>query len=202
MARETLISPLGDLMWAQVLKPGIQNRGKPSEKEVWSVDLLLPKSDPEAQAFVTSIKKLFVHEFGTAARPGQNGMPFKTYLDDQGNETDLWKIAFSRNTVTKRGTELSPPAVQDAKGNPWPKDLLIGNGSTGKVAFTYFPWDNPEGGKGVSLQLEAVRVITLQEYAPPSPADAFGEPEEGFTLPAAATEDDDWGTPSDEEAPF
>ena len=204
MPRETLISPLGDLMWAQVLKPGIQNRGKPSEKEVWSVDLLLPKSDPEAQSFVTMIKKLFVHEFGTAARPGQNGMPIKTYLDEQGKETDLYKIAFTRNTVTRRGTALTPPWVEDSKGTVWQDGLLIGNGSTGKVAFNYFTWDNPEGGKGLSLQLEAVRVITLQEYVQPRPADAFGGPEEGFELAPAASAPG-WfdGEPaSEEEIPF
>lgn len=203
MARETLVSPLGDLMWAQVLKPGVQNRGKETEKEVWSVDMLLEKSDAAAQAFVTSIKKLFVQEFGTAARPGPNGLPFKTYLNEQGDETSLWKITFSRNTVTKRGTELSPPAVQDAKGKPWPKELLIGNGSTGKIAFTYYSWDNPDGGKGISLQLEALRVITLQEYTPPNPVDAFGEPEDGFSLPAATTGGINWeGSGDEDEVPF
>jgi hypothetical protein len=206
MARETMVTPLGDLMWAKILTPGIQNAGKASEKEAYSIELLMPKGDAEAQAFVKKLKQLFVAEHGAAARPGQNGMPVKTYLDEKGDETDLWKFSFSRNVATKRGTPLPPPIVQDAKGQPWPVDMLIGNGSTGKVAFTYYSWDSPEGGKGISLQLEAVRVITYQPYTPPNHAAAFGDAEEGFALPEQESGDPDpfglGGDPSEEEVPF
>lgn len=51
-------------MWARVLTPGIQNAGKASEKEAYSVELLMPKGDAEAQAFVKKIKQLFVAEHG------------------------------------------------------------------------------------------------------------------------------------------
>jgi hypothetical protein len=84
--------------------------------------------------------------------------------------------------------------------------MLIGNGSTGKVAFTYYSWDSPEGGKGISLQLEAVRVITYQPYTPPNHAAAFGDAEEGFALPEQESGDPDpfglGGDPSEEEVPF
>jgi hypothetical protein len=203
MARETLVTPVGDLMWAKVLTPGIQNAGKASEKEAYSIELLMPKGDADAQAFATKIKKLFMEEHGNAARPGQNGLPFKTYLNEKGEETDLWKFSFNRNTTTKRGNPVGPPVVQDAKGKPWPTDLLIGNGSTGKVAFTYYSWDSPEGGKGLSLQLEAVRVLTLVEYTAPNHAAAFGDAEEGFELPEQQPADEfGFGDPSEEEVPF
>jgi hypothetical protein len=194
-----MVSPMGDLMWAKVLTPGIQNAGKASEKEAYSIELLMPKGDPEAEAFVKKLKGLFIAEHGNASRPGQNGLPCKTYLNEKGEETGLWKFSFNRNTTTKRGTELPPPVVQDAKGQPWPKDHLIGNGSTGKVAFTYYAWDSPEGGKGISLQLEAVRVITFVEYAPPNHAAAFGDAEEGYELPFQPAGDDPFGGESSEE---
>lgn len=206
MARETMVTPMGDLMWAKVLTPGIQNAGKESEKEAYSVELLMPKGDPEAEAFVKKIKLLFVAEHGNASRPGQNGLPFKTYLDEKGDETDLWKFSFNRKTATHKGTPLPPPVVQDAKGKPWPADKLIGNGSTGKIAFTHYAWDSPEGGKGISLQLEAVRVISFQPYVPPDHAAAFGDAEEGYELPAQEAGDADpfgfGGELSEEEVPF
>jgi len=182
MPKELLVSPQGELMWAKVLRPGVVNKGKESEKEQWSIDLLLSKADAAAQAFVKTLKQAFIDAHGSASKPGPNGLPFKTYLDQNGDETQLWQFAFKRNVVTKRGIELSAPAVQDAKGTPWPEDVLIGNGSTGKVAFSTWTWTNPEGGKGLSLNLEAVRVLHLVEYSAPDTSAAFGEPEEGYAL--------------------
>lgn len=182
MPKEIKVSPQGELMWAKVLRPGIANKGKDNEKEQWSVDLLLSKDDAEAQAFVKSLKEAFMEAHGSSSRPGPNGLPFKTYLDQSGDETSLWQFSFKRNVLTKRGMELPPPAVQDAKGTPWPEDVLIGNGSTGKVAFSPWSWTNPEGGKGVSLNLEAVRVLHLVEYSAPDMSSVFGEPEKGYAL--------------------
>lgn len=182
MASKVLVSPAGELMWAKVLRPGIANKGKPSEKEMWSVDLLLSKDDAEAQAFVKLLKERFIEAHGTAARPGPNGLPYRTYIDQNGDETQLWVFRFGRNTITSRGQELAPPVVQDAAGNPWPKDVLIGNGSSGRVAFDPWHWTNPEGGKGISCNLQGVRVLHLVEYQAPDPGAAFGEPEKGYVL--------------------
>ena len=182
MGSKVCVSPVGELMWAKVLRPGIANKGKPSEKEQWSIDLLLSKDDAEAQAFARSLKERFIEAHGTSARPGPNGLPYRTFLDDNGDETGLWCFRFARNVVTTRGIELSPPVVQDAAGTPWPVDVLIGNGSTGRVAYDPWHWTNPEGGKGISLNLQGVRVLHLVEYAPPNPGEAFGAPEKGYVL--------------------
>lgn len=215
MASGMIVSPKGELMWAKVGKPGVANAGKPDEREEYSVDLLLSKADAEAQGLVKQIKQLFVDAHGTSSRPGPNGLPYKTYLDEQGNETELWKFTFRRGVETRRGNLLPPPVVQDAKGAPWPADVLIGNGSAGRVAFKPYTWSNPEGGKGISLQLEGVRVLHLVPYVPPSAADAFGDGEEGYVLtgeeprvaPAGAAQPgqvDGWGEgpSSEEEIPF
>jgi hypothetical protein len=182
MPKEIKVSPQGELMWAKVLAPGIANKGKEGEKEQWSVDLLLSKDDAGAQAFVKSLKEAFIEAHGSGSRPGPNGLPYKTFLDQSGDETSLWQISFKRNVRTMRGMDLPPPAVQDAKGTPWPQDVLIGNGSTGKVAFSPWSWNVPEGGKGISLNLEAVRVLHLVEYSPPDMGAVFGAPEKGYVL--------------------
>lgn len=211
MQSKTLVSPKSELMWAKVLKPGVANPGKPDERLEYSIDLLLAKADADAQEMVKAIKQVFVDAHGTASRPGANGLPWKTYLDEQGNETDLWKFTFRRGVETRRGNPVPPPVVQDAKGNPWPVDVLIGNGSVGKVAFKPYAWNHPEAGKGVSLQLEGVRVLHLVPYVPPNAAEAFGDAEEGYVLTgdeprvsaseqqAAAADGPDWGN---DEIPF
>ncbi|MEB3360681.1 MAG: hypothetical protein VKI42_01000 [Synechococcaceae cyanobacterium] len=214
MGKQLLVAPRGELMWAKVLRPGIANKGKPDEKEQWSVDLLLAKADAEAQKFIQSLKQQFLDAHGSASRPGPNGLPWRTFLNEQGDETDIWQISFKRNVRTSRGAELAPPVVQDARGTLWPSDVLIGNGSVGKVAFDIWSWSNPEGGKGVSLNLHGVRVLHLVEYAPPDASEAFGDAEDGYVLtgnepkvqpagaqPAAALKEPDWGG-SEEEVPF
>lgn len=172
-------------MWAKVLAPGVANQGKPDEKEQWSVDLLLSKGDAIAQAFVKMLKEEFIAAHGSASRPGTHGLPYKPHRDQNGDETDLWQFTFKRSVRTQRGIELAPPAVQDAKGNAWPGDVLIGNGSTGRVAFHVWSWSNPEAGKGISLGLEGLRVLHLVEYTAPNPSAAFGEPEDGYEIQPA-----------------
>jgi hypothetical protein len=184
MPREIVVSPPGDLMWPALFRPRVQNKGKSDEKEAWQVDMLLPMCDAGAQAFVNYLRKLFTDSHGAQARPGGKGLPYKRFVDQTGKETDLWIVKFAKNTVTARGTVLSAPVVTDSQGNPWPEELLIGNGSTGKIAFDYYPWDN-EGGKGISLQVEAVRVLDFKHYVPPQATAVFGDPEPGFILPNA-----------------
>lgn len=175
-------------MWAAVLRPKLKNAGKADEKLAYECDLLLGMADKDAQGLIGVIKGVFADRFGANARPGSKGIPVRRYVDDDGNETDIWKLSFSRNVVTARGTALPPPVVQDAKGNPWPVDLLIGNGSEGKVAFRAWTWDN-EGGKGVSLELHGVRVLSHVPYEAADAAAAFGGPEDGCDLGSQATAD-------------
>lgn len=203
-------------MWAKVIQPGISNRGKSDEKEQWSCDLLLAKADAEAQAFIRSIKVAFVAAHGQDSRPGPKGLPYKTYLDAAGDESDCWQVTFKRNVMTRRGNMLSPPVVQDAQGTAWPRDVLIGNGSLGRVAFDTWHWHSAEGGKGISCNLIGVRVLSLIEYTEPDYSAAFGAAEAGYTLtgneprvnarnarPQLGPEEGVWPeTASEEEVPF
>lgn len=192
-------------MWAAVLKPKLKNAGKSDEKMVYECDLLLGMADKDAQALIGTIKGVFSGRFGANARPGSKGIPVRRYVDEDDNETDIWKLSFSRNVVTARGAALPPPVVQDAKGNPWPADLLIGNGSEGKVAFRAWTWDN-EGGKGVSLELHGVRVLSHVPYQAADAAAAFGAPEPGCDLAALNPADPPAGADaepaSQEEVPW
>ena len=210
---ETLITPPGEVLFANVLKPKLVNQGKQNEKLQYGIVLLQcdPETDATAKQFIGSLHKEFMDRFGGNAKYGANGRPWKkeTLTDQNGVETPtgLIRISFTRDTVTRSGMELPAPMVQDSKGNPWPANVPIGNSSICRIAFSTYLWDNIDGGKGISLNLLAVRVLTHIPYNFGAVApDVFGAPEQGVdasTLQASESKDDLFGGPeSTEEIPF
>lgn len=196
MASETLVTPAGEVLFANVLKPKLVKCDS-GDKLQYGIVLLQadPEQDPIAKQFVGSLHKAFMEKYGGNAKYGANGKKWKreTLTNEEGIEvpTGLVRITFSRDTATSRGIELPPPMVQDAKGNPWPVDVAIGNGSVCKIAYSIWPWDHPVGGKGLTLQLLGVRVLNHVPYVMQAvDPGVFGAPEDGTdatTLaPAAA----------------
>lgn len=204
-------------MWAKILKPGPLEKVKPGKiaKTGWSISLLLAENDDATKELIREIQDFFFFKHGQGKRPGQNGKPWKPFLDPEDKPTGLLEFRFKtnqyylqRDPVTGEidRQELSPPEVQDSRCNPWPKDLLIGNGSVGKVAFKMFSWSNDEGGLGVSLDLSGVRILEHVRYEGASARDAFGEAEEGFVVSPPSVFDEgtapSGGPFDDEEIPF
>lgn len=194
-------------MWPRVLEPGPLEKKKEGKtpKTGWSVDLLLPSNDPDTRNLISTIDAFFKSRHGDSARYGQNGRPYKPFLDEHEEPTGMHVFKFKANQfaqtvdpVTGEVTlkELSSPRVEDASGQPWKRDLLIGNGSIGRVAFTVYSWTSQEGGRGVSLGLRAVRVLMHVPYQGNSLEGVFGDPEVGFTADPSPFD------PKEEEAPF
>ena len=212
MASESLITPAGEVIFANVLKSKVVNQGKHNEKLQYGIVLLQadPEADPDSKAFIGSLHKAFMEKFGGNAKYGANGRPWKkemiTRADGTEEPTGLVRITFNRDTVTRSGMELPAPIVQDAKGNPWPVNVAIGNGSVCRIAYSPYLWDNIDGGKGISLNLLAVRVLSHVAYNPGSvSSDVFGAPEEGVDASALKADEpngDLFGGGFDEEAPF
>lgn len=215
MASETLVTPAGEVLFANILKPKLIKNDS-GEKMQYGIVLLQadPEQDPASKLFIGSLHKAFMDHFGGNAKYGPNGKPWKreTTVDGDGVETatGLYRITFARDTKTSRGNELPPPMVQDSKGNPWPVDVAIGNGSVCKIAYSTFLWDNALGGKGVTLQLLGVRVLQHVPYSMQAvDPGVFGAPEEGTdatTLAPAATDlfgdSSGLGPASTEEVPW
>lgn len=197
MGQPILISPPGELLWPKLLEPGPLEKVKEGKvpKTGWSTDLLLPESDAATQKFKDIITNFFYEKHGQGKRPGQNGRPWKPFLDPQGEPTGMLIFRFKTNQffnerdpatgeIIRR--KLQPPHVEDAQGRVWPRDLLIGNSSIGRVAYKMYSWSNEEAGLGVSLDLSGARILVHVPYERPSAADAFGEPEPGFTLASSS----------------
>lgn len=208
MGQKILISPPGELLWPKLLEPGPLEKVKEGKvpKTGWSTDLLLPERrvvvdedtgerqvlpDPDTQKFKDIITNFFFEKHGQGKRPGQNGKPWKPFLDEHGEPTGMLIFRFKTNQFFNERDPASgeifrrplpPPHVEDAQGRLWPKDLLIGNSSIGKVAYKMYAWANEEAGLGVSLDLAGARILVHVPYERPSAADAFGDPEPGFTV--------------------
>ncbi|MBM5817677.1 MAG: hypothetical protein FJ083_14155 [Cyanobacteria bacterium K_Offshore_surface_m2_239] len=168
-----------------MFKARIRNKGKTNERREWSIALEGHREEDDVKQFASSLWAEF-QRLNPGARPGKNGLPYYEAQDETGMATGVIIFNFSRRQLRGNGTPNVPPFVQDAQGNPWPSDVLIGNGSIVKVAFTVWKWNpNGEGGAGIGLELEGVRVIVHSEYVAPPPADysgAFGGPEPGHVL--------------------
>lgn len=182
-------TPAGSAAFAAVFRPRAMNRGNPNEYMAWTVGLDIEHGVEDGQKFATFLRGLF-DAAHPGARPAQNSLPFRSLQDELGRPTGVWRFNFARRVLSRDGSQNSPPIVQDSKGAPWPSDVLIGNGSLIKVAFTYWKWSN-NSGSGISLDLHAVRVLNLVPYEPPPPPDyaaAFGGPEPGIDAATLAVQ--------------
>lgn len=114
--------------YAKVIKPGHAfDEGQP---DLWSVNIY--PTDADADLLLAS---------GATAKEDKQGATF---------------FIAKRNTKNKQGEAVQPPAVVDAKKNPFTQE--IGNGSVCNIAVTPFTWTKGKN-TGVLLYLNAVQVV-------------------------------------------
>jgi len=118
-------------------------------------------------------------------------IPFKTALDDEGNETDDVELVFKMKAyvVPKNGGKpfTQKPKVFDAKGKEMTGVAIYG-GSKIKVAFQLNPFYTAIGA-GVTLRLVAVQVLELVTGGGNAGSFGFGE-EEGYEYDGSAASEE------------
>ena len=187
MARQLIVTPPGQAWWAKVFEPE-EDKFDDGKPPAWSISWCKGANDKDTLQVMQQIEAEFARLHGEGAKPSKNAWPFKDQMVKQGDqlvENGQVEFRFKKNSVTRKGMELQRPTVYDSRKNPWPDDLLIGNKSLVKVAFTTWGWEDKFGKKGVSLSLEAVQVLDLVPYERLDPANAFGE-ENGYVLDTPA----------------
>lgn len=138
----------GVLNWAKVLGQPIMNDY--AKERQWSVDV-----SPDAKG-LAELKKLKL----------TNKLKNK-----KDNRKDF--ISFRLGEFKKNGQPNDPIYIEDAKGNPWPKDVKIGNGSIADVKFSYTDFGSTKGS-----YIKAIRIVkhvpyVVQEFAPLSEDDEY-----------------------------
>ncbi len=198
----------GSASWAKVFTPDT----KFNTEGTYSIDVIVPED--EAASICEQLDNLCEEEFNNHVKANPKlkvslsiRKPYAPELDENGDETGNIVFRAKKNAggVRKDGSKWkgSAPIVMDAKRNPV-TGILIGNGSTVKVAIDLVPYMMQATKQvGLSCRLVGLQVIELIEYAGKS---MFDE-EDGFVAEAVAKDDasdmfDDGQVDADAEGDF
>lgn len=203
--KNIMTSPKAPCKWAFLSKPNT----KWKEEGEYKVTLVFAEDDPFISK-LTELSNEAFEEIKAGLKPAQaktakQVLPFKPELDADGEETGNVEVSFKTNAsridkATNKVIQMKP-RIYDAKNQLVKKELMIGNGSVLNVNFSYVP-QFVKGECYLSLYLNAVRVVTLVEFAPDG-SSMFGEAEEdGFDadeFEGGGTEDTEEKVDDDEE---
>jgi len=177
----------GSAQWAKVLEPDT----KWNPLGDYSINLQM--SQANSAEMCERLEQIVQEEFNKAIKekpPLKNTLTTQAVVNtvyDKETGDDTGKVEFKFKLKAKGQRKdgsyyEQQPAVIDAKKQPLPKDMLIGNGSRVKVAFEPIPYIMQSTKKvGVSLRLKAVQVIDLVEYG--NSATSVFDEEDGFVAP-------------------
>lgn len=186
MARRTkqlTTTAMGVLVWPHLNSPDYEY----DEAGVYQTKLRLSGTDAEAfLAYCTE------QQVEAAAEAKENGkykgkgkvpladLPYKE--DEDGNLLFNFKMK-AKGTTRNGETFTREPKLFDAAGQPC-NDARVGGGTVARISFEpYRYYAKMVGGAGVSLRLEAVQIIELQEWTSGRSAEGFGfEATDGFSV--------------------
>jgi len=158
----TMVTPKGTAMWAYLDKPEEFNG------TVVGYTITLVPSKADADKLISQLEEVLEDAKQNDERfKGKKwaAEPLMGYKEDaEGNI--VFKFKQKVSYVDKKGqTHKLGVRIFDAVGNPIdPKKTIIGNGSIIRVAFTPTPFNVNKSVNGLSLKLQAVQVLKLEEY--------------------------------------
>lgn len=203
MARRTkqlVTTAMGVLVWPHLNSPDYEY----DEAGVYQTKLRLSGSD--AEKFLAYCEG---QRTEAAAEAKENGkfkgkgkvpladLPYKE--DEDGNLLFNFKMK-AKGTTRNGETFTREPKLFDAAGRPC-NDARVGGGTVARISFeSYRYYAKMVGGAGVSLRLEAVQIIELQEWSSGRSAEGFGfEATDGFSVDEYTAPDAPDATDSDSD---
>lgn len=151
-----IMTPIGVAMYPWLTKPDT----KFNAEGVYKVTLRLPK-DEATEKLVTTLEKHF-QEANASRKSKREG-------------TRCWDTDEETGEVLIKFKSKKKPALFDAQGKTITKDLAVFGGSKVRIQGAIGTYDVATTGAGVTLYLNAVQIIDLQEGGSP-----FGAVEGGF----------------------
>lgn len=160
-------TPIGKAFYAFLEKPSVYN----GIEQGYEVQLMLSKE--ETDELLETIEKEW--EAYKEANPKNNykrcNPNFAIKETDDGDV--LFKFKAKHKYEYKGETVTRTTPIFDAEGKPL-KNVIVGNNSEIKVAFTLVPYYVSSTVCGVRLQMDAVQIIVLKEYHKGGTAETFG----------------------------
>lgn len=184
------VTPKGTAMYPWL------NKADTKFKAAGEYRLGLRLSPEAAQPMIDMLQPMWDAAVAAAKKnPKNKGKKYPTFdfykqaLDADGNETGEIEFSFKRmasgiSTKTKEPWAIKPDLF-DSAGNKLSPEAKVFGGSIVKVSYSVSPYDKPIG-NGISLRLEAVKVIKLVEGNRDQGQYGFGDD----------SEDEDSDTPS------
>ncbi len=141
----------------------------------------LSKPNDMSGKFQIDVCNLSDADVAQLEKQGVTNVHFEESSKDEVYDPRGHYITMRSNAVSKAGDNLDPPKVVDAKKQPLPRGVLVGNGSVVNVVYDPFEWTFKQK-TGVSAGLRIVQVLELVKFEGGSGLDDLEE-EEGFTAP-------------------
>lgn len=185
-----LITPIGEAKWAHIHTPKTPFDGKGNPK--YQIDVVFEVTDESwkkwAKDLSDKVRALPEQIDKKTGETYKKQQPIKRELDANDEPTGRYYATFKTSDKFK-------PGIFDKCGKPIPPEILIGNGSRVRVAYTENIYE--AFGGGINLYLNAVQVVELIEYQHKS-AEAYGFKVEAENFDAF----DIAGVKKDEDVPF
>lgn len=157
-----MVTPKGTAMWAYLDKPEEFNG------TVVGYTITFVPSKEDADKLISQLDEVLEEAKQNDERfKGRKwaAEPLMGYKEDADGNI-VFKFKQKVSYVDKKGqTHKLGVRIFDSVGNPIdPKKTIIGNGSIIRVAFTPTPFNVNKSVNGLSLRLQAVQVLKLEEY--------------------------------------
>ena len=159
-------TPIGEAKWAHIHTPRAPFEGKNGHK--YMIDVVFDVKDEVWKKWAKDLQnKIRLLPEQVNKKTGESiarQQSIKKEFDANDQPTGRYYVTFKTSDKFK-------PAVFDRHGQLIPPEILVGNGSKVKVAYTENLYE--AFGGGINLYLNAVQVIELVEYQNKS-AQAYG----------------------------
>ena len=176
MARQTYTTPEVTLEWAKVFGPPRKNKKFPTKKPCWEVDVVLDLNNEKHVQWIEWVEAQYQVHHGSRAK-STHWNPIK----HDKNIKNQMRCTMRLNQFELQNGGLSgPPDVFAGggiegfvKGQPWPPEIEIGNGSKGKVKFEVYGWGEGSD-NGLSLNVRAIQVTEYLAFERSASAASYG----------------------------
>lgn len=164
---DLFVTPTGTAFWTNVRKPD-------RKYDKYGLSLQLAKGDAAVEKLV---KQLNAEH--TAAGGGLKNAPAKDGAKMRNKDDEPYE-GLQDKWVLKFGSKFVIETVVDAQNNPVPKNIDVFSGDQVQVAGVTY-----NHGEGVTLKVNAIRIIEKNSGGGAVSADVFGDAVEGFEAPEA-----------------
>jgi hypothetical protein len=182
---KSLVTPTGDALWAKVTEP---QANKFNPVPMYSMSIVFkPEEVSEFKAKIEEQLNAFYDETFAELKPGKQKSLVKADLfreaeDKDGNLTGDLELRTKQYSKDFKGNEMIMTIVDSAGKDITQGCPLVGNGSKVRAKVYPKPYYMASTNKvGISMRLNAVQIIELNEYNKPS--GGFEAVEGGYVAP-------------------